>query len=40
MFGAGEGVEFNNAAQAIIAGQDPAPRLDELQTFAEANAER
>ncbi|HOA27566.1 MAG TPA: extracellular solute-binding protein [Arachnia sp.] len=40
VFGAGEGVEFNNAAQAIIAGQDPAPRLDELQTFAEANAER
>jgi raffinose/stachyose/melibiose transport system substrate-binding protein len=40
VFGAGEGVEFNNAAQAIIAGQDPTPRLDELQTFAEANAER
>ncbi|MFT3886620.1 MAG: extracellular solute-binding protein [Arachnia sp.] len=40
VFGAGEGVEFNNAAQAIIAGQDPKPRLDELQSFAEANAQR
>ncbi|MDR2567469.1 MAG: extracellular solute-binding protein [Bifidobacteriaceae bacterium] len=40
VFGAGEGVEFNNAAQAIIAGEDPKTKLDELQAFAEANAER
>jgi raffinose/stachyose/melibiose transport system substrate-binding protein len=40
VFGAGEGVEFNNAAQAIIAGEDPQARLDELQQFAEDNAER
>lgn len=40
VYGAGEGVEFNNAAQAIIAGEDPAPRLNELQKFAETNANR
>lgn len=40
VFGAGEGVEFNNAAQAIIAGDSPVTRLDELQAFAEANADR
>ena len=40
VFGAGEGVEFNNAAQAIIAGESAKTRLDELQAFAEANAER
>jgi len=40
VFGAGEGVEFNNAAQAIIAGDDAQKRLDELQSFAETNANR
>jgi raffinose/stachyose/melibiose transport system substrate-binding protein len=40
VFGAGEGVEFNNAAQSIIAGDEPQARLDELQAFAEANATR
>ena len=40
VFGAGEGVEFNNAAQAIMAGKDPAARFDELQQFAKNNAFR
>ncbi|WP_319561415.1 extracellular solute-binding protein [Marispirochaeta sp.] len=40
VFGAGEGVEFNNAAQAIIAGMDPQEKLDVLQQFAEVNATR
>lgn len=40
VFGAGEGVEFNNAAQAIIAGEDAAEHMDALQTFAETNATR
>lgn len=40
VFGAGEGVEFNNAAQAIIAGGNPEPRLDELNQFAKDNSER
>lgn len=40
VFGAGEGVEFNNAAVAIAAGTDPAEQMDVLQQFAEDNAER
>lgn len=40
VFGAGEGVEFNNAAQGIIAGDPAQARVDELQSFAEANANR
>lgn len=40
VFGAGEGVEFNNAAQAIIAGKDPTEKMNELQQFAEDNALR
>lgn len=40
VFGAGEGVEFNNAAVAIAAGTDPAEQMDILQQFAEDNAER
>lgn len=39
VFGAGEGVEFNNAAQAIIADKDAQQRLDELQQFAVDNAQ-
>jgi raffinose/stachyose/melibiose transport system substrate-binding protein len=40
VFGAGEGVEFNNAAQAIIAGKNPTEKMNELQQFAEDNALR
>lgn len=40
VFGAGEGVEFNNAANAIIAGMDLNKQLDVLQQFAEDNANR
>jgi raffinose/stachyose/melibiose transport system substrate-binding protein len=40
VFGAGEGVEFNNVAQAVIAGKDPAERFAELQQFAVDNALR
>ena len=40
VFGAGEGVEFNNAAQAIMAGRDPSTRFGELQQFARNNALR
>ncbi len=40
VFGAGEGVEFNNAAQAIIAGKDSKEQMDNLQQFAEDNALR
>ena len=40
VFGAGEGVEFNNAAQAIIAGRDATEKMNELQQFAEDNALR
>ncbi len=40
VFGAGEGVEFNNAAQAIIAGKDATEKMDGLQQFAEDNALR
>ena len=40
VFGAGEGVEFNNASQAIMAGRDPTTRFNELQQFAIQNARR
>lgn len=40
VFGAGEGVEFNNAAQAIIAGKDSKEQMDAVQQFAEDNAGR
>ncbi len=40
VFGAGEGVEFNNAAVAIAADTDPAEQFDVLQQFAVDNAER
>jgi len=40
VFGAGEGVEFNNAAQAVIAGKDPAEKMKALQQFAKDNALR
>lgn len=40
VFGAGEGVEFNNAAQAIIAGKDPAEKMNSLQQFAKDNSLR
>jgi len=40
VFGAGEGVEFNNASVAIAAGDDTAEQFDVLQKFAEDNAER
>ncbi len=39
-FGAGEGTEFNNSCVAICAGEDPQEVFDELQAFAEANADR
>jgi raffinose/stachyose/melibiose transport system substrate-binding protein len=40
VFGAGEGVEFNNAAQAIIAGKSPSENMNKLQQFAVDNAAR
>lgn len=40
VFGAGEGVEFNNVAQAIMAGKDSQEKFDELQQFAIDNADR
>jgi len=40
IFGAGEGVEFNNAAVAIMGGKDPAEQMKILQKFAEDNKER
>jgi len=40
IFGAGQGVEFNNAAVAIMGGKDPAEQMKILQKFAEDNAER
>lgn len=40
VFGAGEGVEFNNVAQAIMAGKDSQEKFDELQQFALDNADR
>lgn len=40
IFGAGEGVEFNNAAVAIMAGGNPQEKLDDLQQFALDNSDR
>jgi len=40
VFGAGEGVEFNNAAVAIAGGTDPAEQMGVLQQFAEDNAQK
>jgi raffinose/stachyose/melibiose transport system substrate-binding protein len=40
VFGAGEGVEFNNAAQSIMAGRSPVERMNGLQQFAKDNALR
>lgn len=40
VFGAGEGVEFNNTCTAVFAGEDPQERFDALQAFAEENANR
>lgn len=39
-FGAGEGVEFNNACVAVFAGEDPQGAFDALQSFAEQNVNR
>ncbi|VBB05714.1 Hypothetical protein LUCI_0925 [Lucifera butyrica] len=38
--GFGEGVEFNNAAQAIMAGENPAARMTALQQLLKDNAFR
>lgn len=40
VFGAGEGVEFNNQCQAIIGGEDAQTAFDDLQEYADANADR
>jgi len=40
VFGAGEGVEFNNTAQAIMAGREPGAQFDKLQQFAKDNSAR
>lgn len=40
VFGAGEGTEFNNAAQSIIAGKNPAEQMKDLQQFAVDNSTR
>ncbi len=40
VFGSGEGVEFNNAAVAIMGGGDPQEKMDDLQQFAIDNADR
>lgn len=40
VFGAGEGVEFNNVAQAIMAGKDVQQQFDALQQYALDNADR
>lgn len=40
IFGAGEGVEFNNASVAIMAGEDSAEAMKNLQQFAIDNATR
>ncbi len=40
VFGAGEGVEFNNQCLAIFGGSDPQTAFDDLQSFAESNANR
>ena len=39
-FGAGEGVEFNNQCLAVFGGSDPQKAFDELQSFADENADR
>ena len=39
IYGAGEGVEFNNASVAILGGTDPQEAMDDLQQFAIDNAE-
>lgn len=39
-FGAGEGVEFNNKCLAVFGGDDAQKVFDELQTFADDNANR
>lgn len=38
IYGAGEGVEFNNAAVSILGGTDPQEAMDNLQQFAIDNA--
>ena len=38
IYGAGEGMEFNNAAVAILGGTDPKEAMDNLQQFAIDNA--
>lgn len=38
IYGAGEGVEFNNAAVAIMGGTDPQEAMDNLQQFSQDNA--
>ena len=39
IYGAGEGVEFNNASVSILGGTDPQEAMDDLQQFAIDNAE-
>ena len=39
-FGAGEGVEFNNTCVAVLGGEDAQDAFDELQQFADDNANR
>lgn len=39
-FGAGEGVEFNNTCVSVLGGTDAQTAFDELQKFAEDNADR
>ena len=40
VFGAGEGVEFNNQSLAVFGGDDVNKAFDDLQSFAESNANR
>ncbi|WMC93289.1 ABC transporter substrate-binding protein [Kineothrix sp. MB12-C1] len=40
VFGAGEGVEFNNQCLAVFGGDDVQKAFDDLQSFAESNATR
>lgn len=40
VFGAGEGVEYNNQSLAIFGGEDVQTAFDDLQSFAESNANR
>lgn len=39
-FSAGEGTEFNNAAQAIVGGKDPEQQMKNLQKFSVDNSLR